>query len=401
MARAMQIVSVGPDVRVQGGISRVIQLITAHLPGHINFRHIPTFTRYTGADGIDRSQRGSTIGQAIVYLRAFLTIIRLGAGRRAVFHVHFADRGSMIRKGILCVALRTLGCTYAVHSHAAAPELFHAWMPRTCRRLLLWGLSGAGQVIVLTRFWADYYASLLDLPMSRIAILPNPADLPESVPDRRAATGLKLLFLGRIGERKGAFDLIRAFSELPDDVRSDCTLTLAGDGEVGAASALAAQSARSAQIVVHGWTDAEGVQSLLRESDAFVLPSHAEGMSMALIEAMSWGLPVIATNAGGAQEFLADGRNSLVVDPGDVNGISKAITDLYRDRQKRMALGRAARETISQFSIGSYIARLSALYEKLARSKTHDRRVTAPISGPNDEQPVHIVNEPPASVTLQ
>lgn len=366
MAKQIQVVSVGPDIHVQGGISRVIEMISARIPAHVRFRHVPTFTRYTGAEGIDPSQRGSRLGQSLVYMRAFAKILTAAVGRRAVFHVHFAGHGSLIRKGLLCGVLRTLRCTYAVHSHAAETSLFHPWMPKLCRRLLLWGLTGAERVIVLTQFWRDYYMSRLSLPASRLLLLPNPADLPETVPDRLHPGPLKLLFLGRVGERKGAFDLIRAFAQLPGDVRSNCRLTLAGDGEVNAAASLAAQSGCSEGVDIRGWVGVKEVESLLRDSDVLVLPSHAEGMSMALIEAMSWGLAVVTTSAGGAQAFLEHGRNSLLVTPGDVKGIGQAICGLYRNPHMRVTLGVAARETISQFSIESYMVKLTTLYEELA-----------------------------------
>jgi glycosyltransferase involved in cell wall biosynthesis len=371
MAKQIELVSVGPDMQVQGGISRVIELICKNVPAHIQFRHIPTFTRYTGADGVDPADRGSRGSQALVYLRAFASIVTVAVGRKAaVFHVHFAGHGSLIRKGMICVLLRRLGCTYAVHSHAAETTLFEPWVPQSCRRLLLWGLRGAHRVIVLTQFWRDYYASLLELPPGRFLLLPNPADLPEKVPDRLHKHGLKLLFLGRIGERKGAFDLIRAFAQLPEDVRNNCSLTLAGDGEVNAAASLAASLGCSEQITARGWVTAKQVEDLLRESDVFILPSRAEGMSMALMEAMSWALAVVTTNAGGAQEFLENGQNSLLVEPGDVGGISEAICHLLRNPQMRVALGKGARETVAQFSIDSYGTKLIALYEELACART-------------------------------
>ena len=77
------------------------------------------------------------------------------------------------------------------------------------------------------------------------------------------------------------------------------------------------------------------VEKLLVESDVLLLPSYAEGMAMALIEGMSWGLPVVTTSAGGAGEFLEQGHNCILVTPGDIQGISDAISELARDRTSR------------------------------------------------------------------
>jgi glycosyltransferase involved in cell wall biosynthesis len=391
MAKPIRIASVGPALCVKGGISRVIGLISAHLPSYIGFRLIATFTRFTGDKGATRSERGSRFVQAFVYLLAFVQVLILALGRRTVFHVHFAGRGSLLRKGIICVLLRSLRCQYAVHSHAADTNLFQQWLPLLCRRMLLWGISGAGRVIVLTHFWHNYYSSLLDLPVSRLLLLPNPADLPKSIPDRSAREGLRLLFLGRIGIRKGAFDLIRALAVLPENVRSRCHLTMAGDGDINEARTLAAELGCSNRVSIPGWIGTAQVERLLVESDVLLLPSYAEGMAMALVEGMSWGLPVVTTSVGGAGEFLDQGRNCILVTPGDVQGISDAISELARNPAFRQHLGRAARETISQFSIDNYIFALNGVYEELAGRLPGNHSAVVPAPKPSHEALAPIV----------
>ncbi len=219
----------------------------------LTFVSSPRSPGIRGTRGLLASERGSKLVQAFIFLFAFAQVLILALGRRTVFHVHFAGGGSLLRKGIICVLLRSLRCQYAVHSHAADTNLFQPWLPSLCRRMLLWGIGGAGRVIVLTQFWHDYYSSLLALPASRLLLLPNPADLPHSMPDRSRREGLRLLFLGRIGTRKGAFDLIRAFAALPEEVRSRCHLTMAGDGETNEARALATQLGCSKRVTIPGW----------------------------------------------------------------------------------------------------------------------------------------------------
>ncbi len=366
MAKIIRVASVGPSLCVKGGISRVIELISAHLPDHICVRLISTFTRYTGDKGASRSERGSRVAQVTIYFVAVVQTLSLALGRRTVFHVHFAGRGSLLRKGMICVMLRFFRCQYAIHSHAADTNLFPAWLPQPGRQLLLWGIGGAGRVIVLTQFWHDYYSSLLQLPANRLLLLPNPADLPKSIPDRSRRKQLRVLFLGRIGVRKGAFDLIRAFAALPEELRSFCHLTMAGDGDTEEVQALASQLGCLDRVSIPGWVGKAGVERLLVESDVLVLPSYAEGMAMALVEAMSWGLPVVTTSTGGASEFLEQGSNCLLVTPGDVVGITAAISELARDAAYRLQLGRAARQTVSRFSIDSYVCTLAGVYEELA-----------------------------------
>ena len=381
MAKTIKVASVGPALCVKGGISRVIELIGAHVPDHICVRFIATFNRYTGDKGATRAERGSRFGQAFVFLLAFVQTLIRALGRGTIFHVHFSGRGSLLRKGIICVMLRSLRCRYLVHSHAADTNLFSQWLPMGCRRLILWGICGAGRVIVLTRFWHDYYSSILNVPAGRILLLPNPADLPKSIPTRSARRGLRVLFLGRIGVRKGAYDLIRAFAALPEDVGSRCRLTMAGDGDTDEVKTLARELGCANRVAIPGWIGKAEVEKLLVDSDVLVLPSYAEGMAMALVEAMSWGLPVVTTSVGGAGEFLEQGRNCLLVTPGDVSGITDALDNLARDPLYRLQLGLAARDTISCFSIDTYISTLCSVYEELAGALSGRNSITIPSPG--------------------
>ena len=141
---------------------------------------------------------------------------------------------------------------------------------------------------------------------------------------------------------------------------------MAGDGDTEEVRALARELGCLNRVSIPGWIGKAEVERLLVESDVLVLPSYAEGMAMALVEAMSWGLPVVTTSVGGAAEFLEQGSNCLLVTPGDVCGITTAISELARDAAYRLELGNAARQTISRFSIDTYVCTLTAVYEELA-----------------------------------
>ena len=158
------------------------------------------------------------------------------------------------------------------------------------RRTLTWGIGGARYMIVLTRYWGEYYSRELNFPPAKVVVLPNPADLPQSVPDRTNREGVQLLFLGRVGERKGAFDVIKAFATVPDAVRNKCHLKIAGDGELERARQLLEQLGCTEKASVLGWVVESEVDRLLAEADVLLLPSRLEGMSMALLEGLAMGL---------------------------------------------------------------------------------------------------------------
>jgi glycosyltransferase involved in cell wall biosynthesis len=200
-------------------------------------------------------------------------------------------------------------------------------------------------------------------------MLANPSDYPAVLPDRSKDQKIEILFLGRIGARKGAFDVLRAFANLSPEVRQRCHLTIAGDGEIDMAKSLVADLILTDSVTIPGWVGPSEVNTLLAHGHIFVLPSHGEGMSNALLEALGWGLAVITSPAGGTMEFLKPSEDCLMVEPGDTTAISRAMFTLITDPVLRAEMGAAGRRVARKFSIESYIDDLTRLYEELARWK--------------------------------
>ena len=107
--------------------------------------------------------------------------------------------------------------------------------------------------------------------------------------------------------------------------------TIAGDGEVERMVRLCGALGLSARVSLPGWAGREAAAALLAQADMLVLPSYHEALPMAVIEALSWTIPVVTTPVGAVSEFLTDGLDALLVTPGDVPGIAGAIGRLLDD----------------------------------------------------------------------
>jgi len=220
--------------------------------------------------------------------------------------------------------------------------------------------------VVLSNQWRDFYARTCNVPTARIVVLGNPVVVPAATIDRRSREVVQFLFLGRIGARKGAFDALRAFAALPDESRKRARLVVAGDGDV---AALREESEPVAdRVEVHDWLDRAQLDAVLKASDVFVLPSHAEGVPMAMLEAMAFGLPVVTTAVGGIPDVVTDGREGLVVSPGDIDELRQALQTLVDNESLRLDLGRSARLRASQSDVGRYAAQLTHIYRRLVTS---------------------------------
>jgi glycosyltransferase involved in cell wall biosynthesis len=179
---------------------------------------------------------------------------------------------------------------------------------------------------------------------------------------------IRFLFMGRIGHRKGTFDLINAFANLPVEQRRRALLLLAGDGDIEYGQKMSKNLNLISEISFLGWIDPVKRNNLLTNSDVFILPSYHEGLPMALLEAMGWGLPVITTPVGGIPEVVTSYRNGLLIPPGDVQKLTEAMKLLIEDETFRIRLGNCARTTAERFDVNVYTRSLAGIYHSTLRS---------------------------------
>lgn len=179
------------------------------------------------------------------------------------------------------------------------------------------------------------------------------ADLfrPRSADEPREQGPLRILCVGRLIERKGHRGLFHAFAELRRRVEMPLRLVLAGQGDMeGPLRALAQQLGIEADVDFLGYVPHERLPEVYRAADLFVLPSQNEGMSIALLEAMASGLPVLVTFAGGTAELVRHGVNGFIAPFGDVAALAGALERLTVDGDLRRQMSQANRERAGEFS---------------------------------------------------
>ena len=153
-------------------------------------------------------------------------------------------------------------------------------------------------------------------------------------------------YVGALWESKGIPELASA---LPDLLRRHPKFQLIalGEGAEGAALAAAARAAgRPAAVRLTGPLPPAQVPRFLNAGDFFVFPSRSEGMPQAVLEAMSCGLPVVATRVGGIPEAVLDGETGILVAPRDSSALRAAIERMIQDRDFRRAAGQASRSRV-------------------------------------------------------
>ena len=284
----------------------------------------------------------------------------------ACAHINMTTRGSAARKATLCMLARLLGLPVILHLHGADFFDFYDSLPAPARRTLRTTIAGAGCIVVMGDRWRNRLVRQLGIAPDRVHVIRN------GVPTApRAVSGegpARILFLGRLGPRKGLPELITALSS-PELASREWSATIAGDGDTAPFVARIEASGLAARIAMPGWLDQAETARALAGADLLVLPSHHEVMPIAILEAMARGLAIVATHVGAIPEFLEHGETALLVPPGDTAALADAIATLIDDAPMRRRLGAQARRCFAEhLDIAVPAAALQALYREAAAS---------------------------------
>ena len=200
-------------------------------------------------------------------------------------------------------------------------------------------------------------------------LIPNGVDLDSFRPGSPVAdTGpIRLLCVARLIERKGQQHLIEAVSQLIGQ-GLPLRLDLIGTGDAQAANMSLVQE-RGLQDHVHfsGYVPREAIAAEYAAAHIFVLPSFNEGMSVATLEAMAAGLPVIVTRTGGTLELVEEGGTGLTFDWADIETLTAHIRRLVTDRALIRQMGMASRTRAARFAWETAAARYVKLFEQGCR----------------------------------
>jgi len=223
--------------------------------------------------------------------------------------------------------------------------------------------------------------ALASRPGRSIDVIRNGVHVPDLPRSSEAKDGsVRILVVSRLIERKGIDTLLQAVARLGDPrVRVD----IAGEGpdrarleEVARAAGLAGRAR------FHGFAERAALDQLYAEADVFALTSRSESCSMALLDAIAAGLPVVATDVGGTPELVEHGTNGLLVQPGDVGSLAAALAALIRDPVLRQQLGAQGRSrALGRHSWHAVASQYEALFQSAIESQRRARGTAMPRVG--------------------
>lgn len=285
-------------------------------------------------------------------------------------HIHMSEPMSAIRKVPFMTWAKLWRKKTIVHFHSFSPETTVRSRFAFLYRYLF---GNADRVVVLSEYWKREV--LKEIPSAKVIVVYNPclvhvtklsvgfADYDGPLPQAHS-----ILYAGTVNQRKGYADMIKAFAKIAKRYE-DWQLVFAGNGEIESGKNLAEELEISNQILWLGWVSGADKDRAFQEATVFCLPSYAEGFPMSVLDAWSYGLPVITTPVGGIPDVARDGENMLLFEPGDVDGLAKCMERMITDRELRDNISRASLEFArTTFNIDTINRQIGKLYREVLKS---------------------------------
>jgi glycosyltransferase involved in cell wall biosynthesis len=316
-----------------GGIGQYISEQRRHLAGelHVSAHKSGAFS----TDGV------------LAFIHSVLTILwnALSYAIRSppdIVHVHSSHRFSFYRAGYYVLFSKYVWKRPVVlHIHGSSFDKFVSTESRLVQRYQSVVFDAADEIIVLSEYWKDTLAARTD--EEKLTVIPNAVDADDYVPAFEDSVAHVVSVSNQI-PRKGVVELAEAVETLTDrDL--DFRLSIAGKGPLSQHAERLAANYDSVEYL--GYVSESKKHELLGTGSIFVLPSHAEGLPIAILEAMAAGNAIVSTTVGAIPEVIGK-ENGVLVEPREADQLADALAQLIADPERTAEMGRANRTAVTQ-----------------------------------------------------
>jgi glycosyltransferase involved in cell wall biosynthesis len=297
----------------------------------------------------------------LYFLRSFIRFIFSlpGAG---IVHIHLSSSTSAIRKSFYFYLAYLLGKKTILHLHVFSSNSTIIGKYKSVYRNMF---RKSNRLIVLSSYWKKEVMNAFGENIVDIEVLLNPCVNLAVSNFQKSGRKQTILYAGTLNKRKGYADLIMAFSRVANKFPG-WELILAGNGEIEEGIALSDRLGINDRVVFSGWVSGNEKDKLFREASIFCLPSYAEGFPMAVLDAISYGIPLITTPVGGMAEILVNKENTLMFNPGDIDELTEHLEAMISDEDLRNRLSSASLDlSRGPFSIDAVSTQLDSIYTEI------------------------------------
>lgn len=329
----------------KGGVAHVLYSYDAYLFKPFHF--------------VVTTRRGGKLRKLFwLFIAIPLFVLRCLSSRIKIVHVHGASYNSFYRKRIFIDIAKRLGKKVVYHIHGGGFADFY----KTHTADVAPVLKKVDAVIALSDSWKLFFES--EASCKRVVVVPNIIPF-HNAGCKESNDQVECLFLGAINKNKGIYDMLDVLNMYQEDFRGKLVLHIGGLGEQDNVLNIIHKYGLTDIVCYEGFVDGTRKNELLGSADFFVLPSYIEGLPISILEAMSYGLPILSTSVGGIPEIVEDGQNGILITPGDRDSLYHAMLRLMSDSKLRRRMGTISYQKVQPHFPNSVSNVLEMLYKEL------------------------------------
>lgn len=335
-----KVLMIGPSKQEKGGMSTVIQ----------NFTQCDQFETFF-------FNNWQSNGWILLFLRNILTIRRfIKKNDIDIVHFHVAQDGSFFRKSILLFVIPK-NIPTIFHMHASHFDKFYSGSQGYKKKWINKTLNRVDSIVAVSEQWKEYYESITTTLVTYIN---------NSVLIQKEScfnpTNKRVITLGRIGKRKGSYDILTA-ARMIAKIDPDVTFEFYGDGSLQEFRNL---SKDLPNVTIHDWIPFDDFKKELKGTTLHLLPSYSEGLPMAVLETMMLGIPNITSDVGGLASVIIPRNTGWLVKAGSSEQIVNCILYAVNHPQELSIISENSKKMITdQFSVKNYFSFWVGQYQKM------------------------------------
>ncbi|MFR3113363.1 MAG: glycosyltransferase family 4 protein [Gallintestinimicrobium sp.] len=360
--KSIRVITVGNAPSVKGGISSVISQIMSHdwKEQNVQMKLISTF------------EGGNALKKIIVFIKGYILLKKECKNTTVdVVHIHMSQNGSFTRKYYIHKLCKKYGIPDIIHLHSSGFVGFYEKSNESKKKKIRELLTDCGCVVALGKEWEQRIKRIA--PAARVLVMNNTIHIPHMLANQDVEC-VEFLYLGVLVKRKGVIDLLEAINKLKHEgllQPGKVTFNIGGTGECeGVLRDYVSKNELRPFVNFLGWVIGEEKTKLLQSNQVLVLPSYDEGLPIAILEAISYGMPVIATNVGSVAEAVHDGENGIIYEAGDINALVNALEKMIISNDLRRNMAIASRCLAEKcFDDTKYFNLLRNMYDQLVKKE--------------------------------
>ncbi len=352
----MKVLMIGNHPSVKGGITSVISQLLDHdwKKDGADMKFIPTYIE------------AGAVKKSLYFVQSYVKILwSLMTFKPDVFHIHMSYKGSFHRKYFIHKLCKKFGKNDIIHLHGSEFKKFYEESSDKTKVKIRTLLRECDSMIVLGDEWNKRIKQIES--EAKTIVVSNTVKIPQETVQWNDE-GFTVLFLGVLIKRKGVHDLLNSITLLKErEALNKTKFIIAGSGiEEENLKKQCTELNIADHVEFAGWTAGQKKIDLLKQSQLLVLPSYNEGLPIAILEAISYGIPVVSTRVGDIESAVIDGQNGHLIEAGDVGGLAEAIQKIVINKDIYITMSKFARSLAEdKFSDSKYFKVVKDCYEAL------------------------------------